>query len=468
MRSFAAFLLLAFSFSANAQVDYLVDWDAVGEEATGYLVDLVQIDSSNPPGNETRVVEFLQDVFAHAGIETEMFALDPDRANLVVRYHGNGSKRPILIMGHTDVVGVQTENWSEKPFGGARKDGYVWGRGTLDDKDNVTAGLIVMLLLNRLDVEMDRDVIFLAESGEEGTPEVGITFMVENHWDKIAAEYAIAEGGNTEIRDGHVHSVSIETTEKVPRRAKLVATGTAGHGSVPRVDNAVTMLAEAVAKLGRWDTPIRLNETTRAYFQRMADTSEGEAAFRYANVENPEYQQEISAWFRSNDPYLYSNLRTTVVPTILDAGFRRNVIPSKAEAMLDIRVLPDEDVDAFYAQMAAIIDNPAIEIVPERAYRPVAAPSEIDNQMFQAIEEVASRLYPKSNTVPFMSTAATDMAQLRAKGVDAYGIGPARTREEMNSRFGAHSDDERIAEESLQEMTRFLWEIVLQIGAAQE
>jgi len=292
--------------------------------------------------------------------------------------------------------------------------------------------------------------------------------MVENHWDKIAAEYAIAEGGNTEIRDGQVHSLSIETTEKVPRRAKLVATGTAGHGSVPRVDNAVTMLAEAVAKLGRWDTPVRLNETTRAYFQRMAETSEGDAAFRYANVENPEYQQEISDWFRIHDPFLYSNLRTTVVPTILDAGFRRNVIPSKAEAMLDIRMLPDEDVDAFYEQMAAIIDNPAIEIVPERIYRPIAAPSDIDNKMFQSIEDVASRLYPGSTTVPFMSTAATDMAQLRAKGVDAYGIGPARTREEMNSRFGAHSDNERIAEESLQEMTRFLWEVVLQIGAAQD
>jgi acetylornithine deacetylase/succinyl-diaminopimelate desuccinylase-like protein len=262
--------------------------------------------------------------------------------------------------------------------------------------------------------------------------------------------------------------MGIETTEKVPRRAKLVATGTAGHGSVPRVDNAVTMLAEAVAKLGRWDTPVRLNETTRAYFQRMAETSEGEAAFRYANVENPEYQQEISDWFRIHDPFLYSNLRTSVVPTILDAGFRRNVIPSKAEAMLDIRMLPDEDVEAFYEQMAAIIDNPAIEIVPERVYRPVAAPSGIDNEMFQVIEDVASRLYPQSTTVPFMSTGATDMSQLRAKGVDAYGIGPARTREEMNSRFGAHSDDERIAEESLKDMTRFLWEVVLQIGAAKE
>jgi acetylornithine deacetylase/succinyl-diaminopimelate desuccinylase-like protein len=451
---------------ASAQERYLVDWDEVGEEAVGYIVDLVRIDSSNPPGNETRVANYVKDVLAREGIASELYALDPERANLVVRYKGNGSKQPILIMGHTDVVGVQEENWSESPFSGLRKNGYVWGRGTLDDKDSVTAGMIVMLLLNRLGVEMDRDVIFLAESGEEGTPEVGINFMVEEHWDAIAAEYAIAEGGSTQESDGHVHVVGVQTTEKMPRRATLLASGTAGHGSLPRRDNAVKMIAEAVAKAGNWSTPIRLNETTRAYFERMAEVSEGEAAFRYANVENPEYQAEIDAWFRDNDPYHYSLLRTSVVPTIIDAGFRRNVIPSQASAMLDIRMLPGEDVEGFYALLAALIDNPAIEIVPEAIYRPAAAPSDIDNEMFHVIESVAARLYPGATTIPVMATGATDMSQLRAKGTHAYGIAPARSLEEMNSRFGAHSDDERIAEESLREMVRFLWNIVIDIGAS--
>ncbi len=466
MRQFLVFLCLSLPASVLAQDRYLIDWDAVGEEAATILTELVQIDSSNPPGNETKVAEYLRQALAEEGIDSELYALDPDRANLVARYRGNGSKRPLLIMGHTDVVGVQAENWSEEPFGGLRKDGYIWGRGTLDDKDNVTAGLIVILLLNRLGVEMDRDIIFLAESGEEGTPEVGVTFMVERHWDKIAAEYAIAEGGSMQEVDGHVHVVGIETTEKVPRRARLVATGTAGHGSVPRRDNAVTAIAEAVAKAGNWDTPVSLNETTRAYFARLAEVSEGDAAFRYANVENPEYQAEISDWFRNNDPYHYSQLRTSVVPTIIDAGFRRNVIPSQAEAMLDIRMLPGEDVAGFYAKLAAVIDNPAVEIVPERIYRPAAVPSGIDNEMFAVIESVAETLYPRSTTIPIMSTGATDMAQLRARGVQAYGIGPARTLEEMNSRFGAHSDDERVAVESLKDMIRFLWYVVMEIGAA--
>ena len=466
LRRLAAAVALLLPFLASAQDRYLVDWEATGEEAIGILVDLVRIESVNPPGNETRVVDYLARVLSAEGIHYETFALDPDRANLVTRYRGNGSKPPILIMGHTDVVGVQADKWSEPPFSGLRHDGYVWGRGTLDDKDNVTAGLVVIMLLHRMGIEMDRDIIFLAEAGEEGTPEVGITYMVENHWDKIAAEYAIAEGGSNRVIDGRVSVVGIETTEKVPRRAKLIARGTAGHGSVPRNDNAILMLAEAVAKAGRWQTPVRLNETTRAYFERMATMTDGEEAFRYANVDNPEHQAGIDAWFRDNDPLHYSMLRSSVVPTIVDGGFRKNVIPSTAEAMLDIRLLPDEDVDGFYANLEALIDNPAIEIEPERVYRPIAAPSGIDNEMFTVIETVAERLYPESTTLPLMSTGATDMSQLRAKGVDAYGIGPARTLEELNSKFGAHSDDERIAEAALVDMVRFLWEIVIEIGAA--
>ncbi|MBT8083830.1 MAG: M20/M25/M40 family metallo-hydrolase [Woeseia sp.] len=460
------FLFLLQPTAIFAQGSALIDWDAIGDESIRYLVDLVRIDTSNPPGNETMAVNYVKEVLAKEGIPSEIYALDPSRANLVARYKGNGSKRPLLIMGHTDVVGVQADKWTEPPFGGLRKDGYIWGRGTLDDKDNLTAGLIVMLMLHRLDIEMDRDIILLAESGEEGTPDVGINFMVENHWDAIAAEYAIAEGGSKQEVDGHVHVVGVQTTEKLPRRATLVARGTAGHGSRPRNDNAVTMIAEAVARAGRWQTPVRLNSTTNAYFERLAELADGEEAFRYRNVQNPEYQADIDAWFRDNDPFHYSSLRTSVVPTIIDAGFRKNVIPSEAKAVLDIRMLPDEDVDEFYRQLAAVIDNPAIEIVPEDIYRPAALPSAIDNEMFEVIETVAKRMYPDSTTLPVMATGATDMAQLRAKGTEAYGIGPKRTLEEMNSRFGAHSDDERISEESLKEMVRFLWNIVIEIGAA--
>ena len=466
MRKVSTLLLLLLLNSAGAQQSYLVDWDAVGREAVDYLVELVKIRSVNPPGNETEVAEYVKAVLAAEGIESRLYALDPARANLVARLEGNGSKEPILIMGHTDVVGVQPDKWYADPFSGMREDGYIYGRGTLDDKDNVAAGMMVMILLERLGVELDRDVIFLAESGEEGTPDVGINFMVEKHWDVIAAEYCIAEGGQGVIRDGKVHTFGVETTEKMPRRVTLVARGTPGHGSIPRLDNAVMILANAVARAAAWQTEMRLNETTETYFRRMAAIAPPEEAVLYENVTNPEMTEAIQQQFLETFPYHYSILRTSVVPTVIDAGFRRNVIPSEASAILDIRMLPDEDVEGFYENLAKVIDDPRVEIVPEPIYRPAAPPSEIDNEMFQTLERVAVEMYPEATVLPIMSTGATDMAQVRAKGMQAYGIGPARTIDEINSGFGAHGDNERVAEDAFISMVEYLWRVILEMAAS--
>lgn len=450
---------------ADAQDEYLVDWERTGREALDHLVELIRIDTSNPPGNETVAARYLQNVLASENISSTPYALEPERANLVARIKGNGSKRPILVMGHTDVVGVQRDQWSVDPFAGVRKDGYVYGRGALDDKDNVTAGLMLMLILRRFEVELDRDVIFLAEAGEEGTPDVGINFMVEKHWDVIDAEYCLAEGGNARAVDGKVESVGIQTTEKMPRRVTLIARGTAGHGSRPRTDNAVTILAQAVARAGAWQTPVRFNSTTLAYFDRLATISEAQDAERYRDVSDPGKTDEVQRYFAEHSPYHYSVLRTSVVPTVMDAGFRRNVIPSEASAVLDIRMLPDENVAGFYDQLAEVIDDPRVEIVPERIYRPAAPPSQIDNEMFRALETVSARMYPGAITLPMMATGATDMAQVRAKGMQAYGIGPVREVSEAGGGGGSHGDDERIREESLVELVQFLWFTVLEIAA---
>ena len=466
MRKLMLLVALLSLNGANAQQSYLVDWDAVGREATDHLVELVKIPSVNPPGNETEVAEYVKAVLAAEGIGSELYALDPARANLVARLEGNGSKPPILIMGHTDVVGVQPEKWRADPFSGIREEGYIYGRGTLDDKDNVAASMMVMILLKRLGVELDRDVIFLAEAGEEGTPDVGINFMVEKHWDVIAAEYCIAEGGQGVIRDGKVHTFGVETTEKMPRRVTLVARGTPGHGSVPRLDNAVMILANAVAKAAAWQTEMRLNETTETYFRRMADIAPPDEAILYENVANPEMTQAVQQQFLETFPYHYSILRTSVVPTVIDAGFRRNVIPSEASAILDIRMLPDEDVEGFYRSLAEVIDDPRIEIVPEPIYRPAAPASDIDNEMFQTLERVAVEMYPDATVLPIMSTGATDMAQMRAKGVQSYGIGPARTIDEINSGYGAHGDNERVAEDAFVSMVEYLWRVILEMAAS--
>jgi len=467
MRWLTTTLILVLVGIANAQPSYLVDWDAVGSEAIGHLVELVRIRSVNPPGNETEVAEYVRAALAAEGIDSKLFALDPRRANLVARIEGNGRKQPILIMGHSDVVGVQEDKWFADPFSGIREDGYVYGRGTLDDKDNLAAGMMVIILLRRLGVPLARDVILLAESGEEGTPDVGINFMVERHWDEIAAEFCIAEGGQGVIRNGKLHTFGVETTEKMPRRVTLVARGTPGHGSVPRPDNAVAMLARAVARAADWQTEMRLNDTTETYFRRLAAISPPEEARLYENVANPEMTQAIQQRFLESFPYHYSILRTSVVPTVIEAGFRRNVIPSEASAILDIRMLPDEDVEGFYKQLAAVIDDPGIEIVPEPIYRPAAPASDIDNEMFQTLERVAVQMYPEATVLPIMSTGATDMAQMRARGVQSYGIGPARSIDEINSGYGAHGDNERVAEDAFVRMVEYLWRVVLEVAASE-
>jgi acetylornithine deacetylase/succinyl-diaminopimelate desuccinylase-like protein len=460
-------VLFTTPLAGSAQDRYPVDWQAVASESMEYFSTLLRMDTSNPPGNETEAATYLQRVLGQEGIEAELFALDPARANLVARLRGNGSKQPILVMGHTDVVGVQRENWSVDPFDAVTQDGYVYGRGSLDDKDNVTATLMLMLLLRRSGVELDRDVIFLAEAGEEGTTRFGVDYMVEQHWDKIAAEYCLAEGGGAVSRDGDVRYVKIATTEKFPMRVRLVARGTAGHGSVPRVDNAVAALAGAVGRLASWQSPLRLNETTEAYFYRLGEISDPEEAARYRGVTDPAQQPRIERYFAEFEPEHYSLLRTSVVPTMMSAGFRRNVIPSEAEATFDIRGLPDENPEEFYRDLAGVINDPNIEIIPEGVYRPASPPSSLESEMFQALEGVTNRLFPNAVTLPSMLTGATDMAQIRAQGTQCYGFGPVRTEEDVRAGGGAHGDDERIMESSLLTLIQYLWYTVVEVAGSE-
>jgi acetylornithine deacetylase/succinyl-diaminopimelate desuccinylase-like protein len=443
-----------------------VDWRRQDAEVLRHYRSLVQIDSSNPPGNETKVVNYLKQVLEAEGIPTKTFALDASRANLVARLKGNGSKRPLLILAHTDVVGVQREKWPMDPFGAVLKDGYVWGRGSVDDKPVLAANLMVMLLLKRSGARLDRDVIFLAESGEEAdVTGVGINFMVSQHFDEIDAEFALTEGGSATLANGRVSTVNIGTAEKVPARVRLVATGTSGHGSVPRVDNPLVHLGAALEKLGTWETPMRLNDTTRTYFGKLASMSPPEQAARYRALLDPQRAGAVQKYLAEFEPGHYSMLRTSVVPTMLKAGVGPNVIPSEAEATLDIRALPDENIPRFYESMQRVIGDPAITIVPLPATRPASPASRLDTEMYRVLEQVSLRMYQGSTVLPSMSTGASDQAQLRAKGIQSYGIGAAATAEDRTN-FGAHSDVERLLESSLYKFVEFTWSAVTEVAVS--
>jgi len=460
MRIFGFLLLTAATLVAQPKA---IDWGQQQAEILRHFRALIQIDTTNPPGNETKAVEYLKKVLEDEGIPTQTFSLDPNRTNLVARLRGNGSKKPLLIMAHADTVGVQREKWPVDPFGAVLKDGYVWGRGTTDDKDKLVAVLMSMLLIKRSGAVLDRDLIFLAESGEEADATgVGIRFMTEKHFEEIDAEFALSEGPGATMENGRVTTVQITTTEKIPRRVRLIANGTSGHGSIPRLDDAVTHLSGAVQRVGTWQTPMRLNDTTRTYFEKLATISSPEKAARYRDLVNPQRTAAAQRYLAEFEPAHNSMLRTSVVPTVLKAGIGPNVIPSEAEASIDIRTLPDEDLPQFMAQMTKIIGDPAVKIEPFYATRPPAPPSRLDTEMYHALEHAANRIYPGSTTLPTMLTASTDMAQLRAKGIQSYGIGPALSADDF-ANHAWHSDVERIPEASLYKFVEFTWNAVTEV-----
>ncbi len=443
------------------------DWAKVEEETMRHFQAILRCDTQNPPGNEKLVVDYLKGVLEQAGIETKIFALDPNRPNLVARLRGNGKKRPVLIMGHTDVVTVDPTKWKHPPFSATREGGYVYSRGTQDDKPSVAVGLMTMLQLKRMNVPLDRDVIFLAEASEEGGGPNGINFMVEKHWAEIDAEYCLAEGGGVVRTGGKIRYAAVATTEKISHTVRLVARGVAGHGSVPLRSNAILHLSEAVAKVGRWQTPMRLNDTTRAYFERLAKISSPADAARYQKLLQQKDTDAAQEYLAVNAPRLHSTLRTSISPNIIKGGYLRNVIPSEAEATLDIRVLPDENVPAFLDQIRQLINDPAIEVVKASAAatRPGSPPSRLDTEAFQILEAAHQRIY-NTVTLPTMLTGGTDMAQVRAKGVQCYGIGPMEDSEDGPLGFGAHSDQERILEEALYKFARFHWDVVVNLAKA--
>jgi acetylornithine deacetylase/succinyl-diaminopimelate desuccinylase-like protein len=287
--------------------------------------------------------------------------------------------------------------------------------------------------------------------------------MVNEHFRDIEAEFAITEGGGALLEGDRVTIVNIGTAEKVPARVRLVATGSSGHGSVPRLDNALIHLGAAVEKVGRWQTPMRLNDTTRTYFEKLATISSPEKAKLYNALLSSQGSEEAQHFLAANDPRTYSMLRTSVVPTMLKAGVGPNVIPSEAEATLDIRALPDEDVEKFYAAMARVIDDPEVKIVPLPATRPHSPASRLDTDMYRILERVNHKMYSGSTVLPTMSTGASDMAQLRSKGIQSYGIGPAAAAGEAN--YGAHSDVERLYEPTLYKFVEFTWNAVIEASA---
>jgi acetylornithine deacetylase/succinyl-diaminopimelate desuccinylase-like protein len=461
MRTAAIAILATTTLAAQGQAPASTS-PSLDDELIRHYQAVLRMDTTDPPGGEQPVVDYLKRALEEAGIPVQTFALEPNRPNLVARLKGSGSKRPLLLMAHTDTVNVDPKKWTFPPFSATRDGGYIYGRGAVDNKQDVAAGLLTMLRLKREQVPLDRDVIFLAEAGEEGTTRVGILHMINEHFDAIDAEFCLAEGGGVSRMGGKVRYASVETTEKIPRAIELTGRGPAGHGSVPLENNALTHLSAAVAAAATWVPPVSLNETTASYFKRLATISTPEQAERYRAVLSPDpaVSGPADAYFRRAEPIHASMIRSSISPTMVQAGYRVNVIPSEVKATLDVRTLPDQDPAEFLEMVKKVINDPAVDVAwAARDVRPGAPPARLDSDAFKTIEAMVTKHYD-AITLPTLLTGATDMAYLRAKGMQCYGIGPALDVEDQTKGFGAHSDQERILESELVRYARFYYDIV--------
>ncbi len=437
------------------------DTAAMGARAKQYLVDLIRLDTTNPPGNETRVAQYLKRVAEREGIPCEVLGGEAARMNFVASLKGSGSHRPLMLMAHSDVVPADRTQWTVDPFSGEIREGLIYGRGAQDDKSLLAAELAVLVELKRRSIPLSRGVILLSEADEE-EGSTGIQWLIQNAYAKINADFALNEGGFAMDMPSGQRLFQVQTIEKIPTRAILTAHGSAGHGSLPRPDNPVVALSRAIVRIADTEQPVRLNTTTRRYLASMARFDEYSwLAPLLPKLGKEQTAAATAAQIRARDPELDAQLHTTISPTILNAGMKINVIPNTAQGQLDIRRLPNETRQEVLARLRKIINDPAVDIRPAPGQEmPATEPSSLSTVLYKKMEEIFQASTPHAEVIPYMQRGATDGSFLRQKGMAVYGV-PAFLREDRISR--AHGNDERISVKSLEAGTKMLWDIVLAV-----
>lgn len=458
---FSAALLAAQQSPPPAKVPAAPDLEKLTEEATEWLAGLIRINTTNPPGNELAAARYLAGILEREGIRAEVYESAPGRGIVIARLQAGAIPDPskaLLLLGHTDVVGVEPERWSTDPFGGEIRNGYLWGRGALDDKAMVVANLAVLIALKRAATPLARDVIFLAVGDEEAGGEHGINYAINKHWEKIAAAYAINEGGRVMIKNGHVHYVGVQTSEKVPFHVEVIASGTGGHASVPRKDNAIVRLARALTKIAEYEPPVKLLAVTRRYFEGLAGIEDGDVGRWMRALEEPGRAELAAARISDANPVWNAMMRNTISVTVVHGGFRSNVIPAEARATLNIRMLPGESVHTLVEELRKRVDDPNVRFEVGVPTRQPAPPSSLDSELYATMERVSKDFYPGAEVLPLLSTGATDSAQLRLRNVQAYGLLPFPLAEEDLARM--HGDNERIPLDAFRTGIRYLHRVV--------
>jgi acetylornithine deacetylase/succinyl-diaminopimelate desuccinylase-like protein len=435
--------------SAAQALPPAADTAALSREAAGWLAELIKINTTNPPGNEEAAAKYIAGILQKEKIAFELLPVGPGRSALVARLNASAFPDPskaLLLVAHMDVVGVERARWTVDPFGGVPKDGYIYGRGAVDDKGMLAANLAAFIFLKRSNARLNRDVIFLATASEEGGGEASIRTVIAKYWDKTAAKYSINEGGNVFVKAGKVQYVAVQASEKVAMNVTVKAKGTAGHASIPLQDNPVTHLAAAVEKIGNYAAPVHLTTIVRRYFEGIAPLQDDEIAKWIRSLDTPDRGEHAMRVVAEANPMWNAMMRDTISPTLLNAGLRANVIPSEAVATLNIRLLPGNTITALLGTLNKLVNDPQVTLQVEKDAGLAAPDSSLDTEFYAAIVKASAEEFAGAPVLPFQSTWATDSSQLRLHNVQAYGLVPFPLSEEDIKRM--HGDDERIPAEA--------------------
>lgn len=435
------------------------------ELARDLLKQLVEIDTTDSGGDNTAAAEAMAERLLAAGFPQEdvrVLEPRPKKGNLVVRYRGrNVDRKPVLLLAHIDVVEADPADWTLDPFTFVEQDGYYYGRGTTDDKDEAAIHIANLIRLRQEGFQPDRDIIVALTADEEGGTANGVQWLLENHRDLIDADFALNEGGGGAMQDGRRISNAVQASEKVYQSYLLEVTNPGGHSSLPVKENAIYRLADALARIRDHEFPVSLNEVTRVYFERSAAIEEGELADAMRGIlTSPPDQAAVD--YLSAKPFYNSRLRTTCVATMLSGGHAENALPQRARANVNCRILPGEPVEEVQAALEKTINDSNVSVLPVAPAKP-SPPSPLTPDVLGPIERITDELWPGVPVLPTMSTGATDGLYLRNAGIPVYGVSGLFGDIDDNR---AHGQNERILIRSYFEGQEFLYRLTKALSRA--
>ena len=462
-RLFAA-ALLATSLSLSAVGSFAAvglpqgtDMGQAQDEAISMLKEYLKIDTTNPPGNETRGAAYLAKILNDNGIEAKLYETSPGRSCVYARLKGNGKKKAVVLLNHIDVVPARAEDWKYPPFGGEEHDGEIWGRGTVDMKGFGIAELEAMLLFKRSGKLLDRDLIFLGTPDEEVGGNHGADWFVKNHADLVKdAEFLFNEGAFIDTADdGKARYCGVGVSEKSVLWLSLTAKGDAGHASMPMPDSSVNRLVSSVNKIIENPPEPTVLPAVREYFKRISSTEAEPNRSTFANIDESVKKPEL---YRDllKDKFKSAMLRNTVSPTVLKAGYKTNVIPAEAYAELDCRILPGVTKDQFVSSIKDTIKDPSVEVGVLDWVHTDASP--YDTECFTAITKVMAKNMPGVPVVPMVMPWFTDSHWFRDIGINAYGFVPYRI--DQTHLATMHGKDERVPVANYKETVKIFYEVL--------